>query len=84
MLVMQAVVAVEKFLDTEIPKDTAERVFADILATKENVVLTGMPGSGKSTVGKLLHPDGFELIDTDAEVVRRYREDPLCGFVLQW
>lgn len=71
MLVMQAVVAVEKFLDTSIPKEQADRVFADIFAAKENIVLTGMPGSGKSTVGNLLHVDGFEFIDTDAEVEKR-------------
>ena len=71
MLVMQAVVAVEKFLDTSIPKEQADRVFADIFASKENIVLTGMPGSGKSTVGNLLHVEGFEFIDTDAEVEKR-------------
>lgn len=71
MLVMQAVVAVEKFLDTSIPKEQADRVFADIFASKENIVLTGMPGSGKSTVVNLLHVDGFEFIDIDAEVEKR-------------
>lgn len=71
MLVMQAVVAVEKFLDTSIPKDAADRVFADVFAAKENIVLTGMPGSGKSTVGKLLTVDGFEFIDTDEEIEKR-------------
>ncbi|MBR4960640.1 MAG: shikimate dehydrogenase, partial [Clostridia bacterium] len=44
MLVMQAVVAVEKFLDTEIAKEAADRVFASVFASKENIVLTGMPG----------------------------------------
>ena len=71
MLVMQAVVAVEKFLDTSIPKETADRVFASVFATKENIVLTGMPGSGKSTVGKLLNVDGFTFIDTDEEIEKR-------------
>ncbi len=71
MLVMQAVVAVEKFLDIEIEKEAADRVFSSVLATKENVVLTGMPGSGKSTVGKLIEIDGYELFDTDAEVERQ-------------
>ncbi len=71
MLVMQAVVAVEKFLDTKIPKETANSVFKSILASKENIVLTGMPGSGKSTVGKLLKIDGFEFIDTDEEIKKR-------------
>jgi len=71
MLVMQAVMAVERFLDTSIPKEAADRVFASVCAAKENIVLTGMPGSGKSTVGKLLNTDGFEWIDTDAEIERR-------------
>ncbi len=71
MLVMQAVVAVEKFLDTEIPKTVADGVFASVLGAKENIVLTGMPGSGKSTIGKLLNVEGFEFIDTDEEIVKR-------------
>lgn len=71
MLVTQAVVAVEKFLDVEISKAVADKVYASILASKENVVLTGMPGSGKSTIGKLLKIDGFEFIDTDEEIEKR-------------
>ena len=71
MLVMQAVVAVEKFLDTEISKDVADKVFEKVRAEKENVVLTGMPGSGKSTVGRLLTIDGYGLFDTDTEVEKR-------------
>ncbi len=71
MLVMQAVVAVEKFLEKEIEKTVADSVFASVLSSKENIVLTGMPGSGKSTVGKLLNIDGFSFIDTDEEIESR-------------
>lgn len=71
MLVMQAVVAVEHFLDTSIPKETADRVYKQIYGSKENVVLTGMPGSGKSTVGQLLNMEGFRFCDTDTEIERR-------------
>ena len=77
MLVMQAVVAVEKFLDTEIEKEIAEGVFASVFAAKENVVLTGMPGSGKSTVGRLLDVEGYTFVDTDAEIEKR------CGCTIR-
>ena len=77
MLVMQAVVAVEKFLDTTIEKDAADRVFASVFASKENVVLTGMPGSGKSTVGRLLDIEGYTFVDTDVEIEKR------CGCTIK-
>lgn len=77
MLVMQAVVAAEKFLDTAIDRDVVDRLFADLLAAKENIVLIGMPGSGKSTVGKLLNIDGYEFLDTDTEVEKR------CGCTIK-
>lgn len=82
MLVAQAVAAVEAFLGTPIPQETTERVYARILSSKENIVLTGMPGSGKSTVGAYLASDmecraevlsGYEFFDTDSEV------EKLCG-----
>ena len=71
MLVMQAVAAVEKFLDTEIPGTVADEVFASVKESKENIVLTGMPGCGKSTVGKLLNIVGFTFTDTDEEIEKR-------------
>ena len=71
MLVMQAVAAVEKFLDTKIPKTEADRVFACVFSSKENIVLTGMPGSGKSTVGRLLKLPGYEFFDSDTEIEKR-------------
>ena len=77
MLVMQAVVAAEKFLDTPIDRTVADAVFADLLAAKENMVLIGMPGSGKSTVGNLLNVEGYSFVDTDQEVERR------CGCTIK-
>lgn len=71
MLVMQAVAAVEIFLDTTIEPSVADDVFTSLLASKENIVLIGMPGSGKSTVGRLLNPDGYRFVDTDAEIEKR-------------
>jgi len=77
MLVMQAVVAVEKFFNKQIDKETADSVFRSILASKENIVLTGMPGSGKSTIGKLIEVEGFDFVDTDAEIEER------CGCTIK-
>lgn len=77
MLVMQAVVAVERFLDVSIEREIADRLYASILASKENVVLTGLPGSGKSTVGKYLNLEGFSYFDTDAEIEKR------CGCTIR-
>ena len=72
MLVAQAVRASEIFLDIIYPKDTAARIYANILRQKENIVLTGMPACGKSTVGKLLAERlGMELFDLDAAIVER-------------
>ena len=71
MLVAQAVRASEIFLDTAYPKDTTARVYRRLLAKKENIVLIGMPGCGKSTVGALLaNRLDRDLCDVDAEIVR--------------
>lgn len=67
MLVRQAVLASEIFLGIRYPDAITEKVYRKIKASKENVVLTGMPGSGKSTVGKLLAEElGRPYLDTDA------------------
>lgn len=67
MLVRQAVLASEIFLDTKYPECVTEDVYRRIKASKENIVLTGMPGSGKTTVGKLLSKElGRPYLDVDA------------------
>ena len=72
MLVAQAVYAAEKFVDQAVPAEKLKEVFGQMMAQKQNVVLVGMPGCGKSTVGKelarLLNAD---FIDTDAEIVNK-------------
>ena len=72
MLVAQAVQASEHFLGVRYPEGTIDRVYGEIISEKENIVLCGMPGCGKSTVGGLLSTMlGRELIDSDAEIVKR-------------
>jgi shikimate dehydrogenase len=71
MLVSQAVAAAERFTGKEYSKDITDKIYTSLLAQKENIVLTGMPGSGKSTVGRLLaQQTGRELIDTD-EIIEK-------------
>ena len=72
MLVAQAIRAVEIFLGTELDHGAATRVCDEIRVQKENIVLTGMPGSGKSTVGQALAETlGRPLFDCDAEIVKK-------------
>ena len=72
MLVSQAVRASEIFLGVSYPVGVTDEVYEKILASKENIVLIGMPSSGKSTVGKIL-ADVLEreLYDTDSIVVEK-------------
>ncbi len=66
MLVAQAAFAVEYFLGCKVDPAEIERVFGALAAKKENIVLTGMPGSGKTTVGKRLAAQlGRSFFDTD-------------------
>ena len=72
MLTAQAVRAAELFRNTEYPADTAERIYREILREKENMVLIGMPGSGKSTVSAALQRmTGRPALDTDELIERR-------------
>ena len=71
MLVAQAAVACEHFLGKPLPAGTLDTVYRQIHGQKQNIVLTGMPGSGKSTVGRILAQEmGREFVDTDTEIIR--------------
>ena len=70
MLVAQAVRASEIFLDITYPAGTTERVYREMMAEKENIVLIGMPACGKTTVSRILARDSWrEVIDTDERIV---------------
>ena len=72
MLVGQAARAGEIWTGTQIPEETRSRIHRTIGASMENIVLIGMPGCGKSTVGALLAKKlGRRLVDADREVVNR-------------
>lgn len=70
MLVAQACRAHELFHDSELPEGTIDCLCDRILRDKRNIVLTGMPSSGKSTLGKMLaERTGRRHFDTDGLIV---------------
>ena len=70
MLVAQAKRACELFLGEELDDDLIDPIVADIARETGNIVLVGMPGSGKSTVGKAVaEAMGRPFVDTDALIV---------------
>ena len=75
MLVMQAYRA-ELLFGLE-PVSDGRKVFEDLKNRLENTVLIGMPGSGKTTIGKLLaEKSGKQFIDTDEEFAKTYGITP--------
>ena len=72
MLVAQAAAAEEYFFETSIPVGETERILRKLRREMTNIVLIGMPGSGKTTVGDALAAmTGREALDVDREIVRR-------------
>ena len=72
MLVAQGALAAEKFTGKNVGISEIDRVFKEIFLDKQNIVLCGMPGSGKSTVGKALACDmGRDFYDTDELIVEK-------------
>jgi len=89
MLVAQAVAAEEHFFDRAIPESKTEEILRQLRGEMTNIVLIGMPGSGKTTVGDLLAAlTGREALDVDREIVKRtgrsipdiFREDGEAAF----
>lgn len=74
MLVCQAVLACEIFTGNKLDtRKVAEEIYGEILKEKQNIVLIGMPGSGKTTIGKALAKAlGKKFIDTDDMIVSEH------------
>jgi shikimate dehydrogenase len=72
MLVAQAREAAELFAGHDIPMEMVNKVCARIHSDTLNLVLVGMPGCGKSTMGRRLAAAmGREFVDCDDEIERR-------------
>ena len=77
MLVAQAAAATERFLDCTVDAAIIADVAETLQRQKENIVLIGMPGCGKTTVGNLLSERlGRPLLDTDEVIARRVGSVP--------
>ncbi len=77
MLVAQAGFAVEYFLDKRINQTAIEAVYSDLCSQKENIVLIGMPGCGKSTIGRMLSKKlNRSLKDSDDLIKERFDATP--------
>lgn len=75
MLVAQAVYASALFLDKSADESVIDKTYARILQEKRNIVLCGMPSSGKTTVGKEIAKRlGKKFVDTDDVVVEKRNE----------
>lgn len=72
MLVAQAKFAAEHFLGIEIDDSKIDEIHKELLGKLTNIVLIGMPGCGKTTIGEALsHHMGIPVVDTDQQVEQR-------------
>lgn len=69
MLVAQAAGGGQKFTGRTVSDERVSQVYRQLLAEKENTVLIGMPGSGKTTAGQLLaEKKGQPFVDVDRRI----------------
>lgn len=75
MLVAQGVKSEELWLDKKIDDCKIEECYLNLIKSKRNIVLIGMPSCGKTSIGKLLAEKlGREFIDSDDEIVKRAKK----------
>ncbi len=76
MLIAQAKEAAEWFLNEKLPDSLIRFVYDKMRQQMENIILIGMPGCGKTTVGKLLAEKlGKTFVDADEELVKTFGMD---------
>ena len=70
MLISQAIFAALKFAGKRTGSRSIEEVHQILKSQMENIVLIGMPGCGKSTVGKIVaRQTGKQFVDADEKIV---------------
>ncbi len=81
MLIAQAKAACEWFTGTSLPDSQIGSVHSILKQQMENIVLIGMPGCGKSTVGQMLAQKlDKAFVDTDAEIEKLAQKSIPCIF----
>lgn len=74
MLVAQAQRSAELFLGRTLGEERTLQVLRQLKGEMENIILIGMPGCGKSTLGaQLAAATGRTLLDADVEIARQAR-----------
>lgn len=69
MLVAQAKEAAAWFSGKALAESEIDRVYGILQQQMENIILIGMPGCGKSTIGQMLaEKSGKRFVDADAEI----------------
>ena len=77
MLVVQAQKAAEQFSQQKIKDALAQKVLRSLQLQMENIILIGMPGCGKSTVGRLLAKAlNKDFLDADQVLEAQYGPIP--------
>ena len=72
MLVAQAKESAEWFTGEAIPDSRITEIHAALRAQMENIILVGMPGCGKTTIGRLLAREtGKQFVDADEALEAR-------------
>ena len=69
MLVSQAWESSDLMTGIPVPEANAEEVYRILQRNMENIILIGMPGCGKSTIGRLIAEEtGKRFVDSDVEI----------------
>lgn len=72
MLVAQAVKSYDIFFNKTTPREKIDEIFRQILWEQSNLVIVGMPSSGKTVIGQYIAASAKKrFVDVDAEIVRK-------------
>ncbi len=74
MLIIQAIKAHEIALNTKVEEEKIEKIYQHILSEIKNIVLIGMPGCGKTTIGLTLKDQlNMNYVDLDSYIENKYK-----------